>query len=116
MIVLKAGTAHKHKVWLTTCDTCESELRILQGDPLATDPVIYNCDWRQYSVRYICPICRAKGRAKTIEYAGFDGEGNAIYKEDVLTKEDREDIEHWNDLGYANLTKEEIEWISNRMA
>lgn len=95
-IILKEGEAHKHMAWFTTCDTCESELKILQGDPLATDPVCYNCDARQYYVRYVCPVCGSRKKAFTSSSFGI--KGNARYTEIILEKEDREEMEHWEEI------------------
>ena len=109
-IILKEGKLHKHMAWLTTCDTCGSELKILQGDPLATDPVCYNCDASQYYVRYVCPVCGSLKKAYT--NSSFGIKGNATYKEVILEEEDRKEIESWE--YQEKLSDEETKWIENR--
>ena len=95
MKVIHEGKAHKAKAWFTTCDTCNSELRIIEGDPMAGG-TCYNCDARQYYIRYICPVCGRKKIAYT--NSSFGLEGNAKYKEIVLEKEDREEIENFDKI------------------
>ena len=113
MKILKEGKAHKHMAWFVTCDTCESDLRILEGDPLSTEDVGYQCDRRQYFIRYICPVCGSKKVAYTA--SAFGEAANAEYKEIILEKEDREEMEAWNDI--RNLrTEEQMRWINNRYA
>ena len=63
MKILRKGTAHMVKAWFITCDTCESELRIIEGDPLAGE-TCYNCDASQYYIRYICPVCGERKKNK----------------------------------------------------
>ena len=111
-IILKKGSAHKHMAWFTTCGTCESKLKILDGDPCSTPEVCYNCDANQYYMRYICPVCGEKNVAFTSSSFGI--EGNAIYKEIVLKEEDREDMRSWNDKTVKGYSKEELDWIMNR--
>ena len=110
MTILKEGKAHKHMAWFTTCDTCNSELKILQGDPLATKEVCYNCDARQYYIRYICPVCGSHKIAKT--RSSFGDEANAKYQEIILEKEDREEMETWDKVEIKS--RSDLEWINNR--
>lgn len=112
-IILKRGAANKARAWFCKCDTCESELKIIQGDPCATDEVCYNCDANQYYVRYICPVCGAMNVAHTSSSFGI--EANAEYKEIILTKEDREEMNSWRQSEYRNkFNKEDRDWINNR--
>lgn len=111
MVVIKEGKLNKKMAWFTTCNTCGSDLKIIQGDPHATKEVGYQCDRGQYFIRYICPVCKGKKIAYT-KYWGM--EGNAIYKEIVLEEKDYEDIDSWNEK--EELTEEEIKHISNRYA
>lgn len=109
-IVLREGKANKHMAWFTACDTCGSELKILQGDPLATKEVCYNCDASQYYIRYVCPICG--GLKKAYTSSSFGIKGNAKYKEIILEKEDREEMESWK---YQEvLSEKETNWVNNR--
>lgn len=110
MQILKEGKAHKHMAWFVKCDTCESELKILEGDPLSTERVCYNCDRRQYWVRYICPVCRSKNVAYT--NSAFGEVANAKYEEIILKKEDRDDMANWDDR--ETLSVDDLEWINNR--
>ena len=110
MKVLKEGKLNKRMAWFTTCSTCGSELRILQGDPMATKEVCYNCDASQYYVRYVCPVCRSLEKAYT--NSSFGIKGNARYEEIVLNDEDRDELsENANGTDYLSM---EEEWISNR--
>lgn len=110
MKILKEGKLHKAMAWFTKCSTCGSELRIIQGDPWATKDVCYNCDARQYYIRYICPVCRSKNRAYT--NSSFGVVGNAKYKEIVLDEEDRNEIENFGDC--SDLENDEIKHINDR--
>lgn len=112
MKILKEGKAHKHMAWFCTCDTCESELRILEGDPLSSDHVCYNCDASQYYIRYICPVCRSLRKAYTS--SSFGVKANAQRKEIMLIKEDREEMESWKNFDADTLSDEEKKWIANR--
>lgn len=109
--ILREGKLHKHMAWFTTCDTCGSELKMLQGDPLATEEVCYNCDASQYYIRYICPVCGSKKKAYT--NSSFGIKGNATYKEVILEERDREDIRSWDNIK-ADLSNDDKEWINNR--
>ena len=112
MKILRKGTAHMVKAWFTTCDTCESELRIIEGDPLAGE-TCYNCDASQYYIRYICPVCGERKTAWT--RSSFGVEANAEYKNIILNKEDREEIEKFKDLeNRKGLTDEDVIHLSNR--
>lgn len=109
-IILKEGKLHKHMAWITTCDTCGSELKILQGDPLATNPVCFNCDASQYYVRYVCPVCGSLKKAYT--NSSFGIKGNAMYKDIILEEEDRKEIESWENQ--EKLKADEEAWVSCR--
>ena len=111
-MILKEGKAHKHMAWFTTCNTCESELKILQGDPLATKPVCYQCDRSQYFIRYICPVCGSHKVAYTA--SAFGTKANAQYKEIILEEEDRKEMESWE--LQESLSDDELNWINNRWA
>lgn len=95
MKIINEGKVHKANAWFTTCDTCNSELRIIEGDPMAGD-TCYNCDANQYYIRYICPVCGEKKKAWT--NSSFGVKANAKYKEIVLQKEDREEIENFDKI------------------
>lgn len=110
MIILKEGKLHKHYAWVTTCSTCGSKLKILQGDPWATPEVGYNCDARQYYIRYICPVCKQMKEAHTGSVFGV--KENATYEQIVLEEWDREEISSWNNR--ERLSEEELAWINNR--
>lgn len=110
MIILKEGKMHKHMAWFTTCEICNSELKILEGDPKSTPQVCYNCDASQYYIRYICPVCGQKRKAYT--NSSFGVKGNAVYKEIILEKEDREEMASWKDCG--EISMEDLEWITDR--
>ena len=113
MKILKEGKAHKHMAWFVTCSTCESELKILQGDPMATEEVCYQCDRRQYYIRYICPVCGSKKVAYTA--SAFGTKANAEYSEIVLEKEDREEMKAWEHIKELR-TEDQLKWINNRYA
>lgn len=113
MKILKEGKLNKRHAWFTTCDTCGSELRILEGDPYSTPDVCYQCDRRQYFTRYICPVCHSKKVAYTA--SAFGEKANAEYKEIILEKEDREEIESWKQNVY-HISNDDLSWITNRMA
>lgn len=114
MKVLKEGKLNKRMAWYCACSTCGSELRILEGDPMATDPVCYNCDTSQYYVRYICPVCRSKGKAFTKSCIP-GSKANAKYEEILLNLEDMKEIEDFNRFdSEIVLNKEELDWINNR--
>lgn len=120
MKILKEGRAHKKMAWFCTCTYCGSKLRIMDGDPMATHKVGYQCDRGQYFIRYICPVCKGKG----IAYTGsrFGEEANARYEEIMLDEEDRKEIDSWysdKEKGYlkdTGLTDEEENWINCRIA
>lgn len=113
MKVLKEGKLHKRMAWFVSCSCCGSEIRILDGDPMATKPVCYNCDASQYYARYICPVCRSKEVAMTD--SSFKDNGNAEYKEIVLTVEDRKELLYFDSFDpEICLTEDEIKWISSR--
>lgn len=112
MQILKEGKAHKLMAWFTECSICKSELKILEGDPWSTSRVCYNCDRRQYFIRYICPVCKSMEVAYT--NSAFGETANAKYEEIFLKKEDRDDIESWSEREV--LSEEESEWINNRLA
>ena len=111
MKILKQGKAHMHKAWFTTCRTCESELRILEGDPLASPRVCFNCDASQYYIRYVCPICGAHEEAHTS--SSFGVKANARYETIILNREDREEMANWADQR-NKVTGDDLEWIENR--
>lgn len=110
-IILKEGKVNKHMAWFTTCSTCGSELKILQGDPLATEEVCYNCDARQYYVRYVCPVCR--GLKKAYTNSSFGIKGNARYEEVILEKRDQMEIGSWI-TNPPELSEKEKAHINNR--
>ena len=72
MKILHEGKLNKRMAWFVKCDTCGSELRIIEGDSNATKEVCYNCDANQYYIRcdanqyyirYICPVCCSNNKA-----------------------------------------------------
>lgn len=109
MKILHEGTAHKARVWITRCDTCESDLRIIEGDPHAGD-ICYNCDASQYYIRYICPVCGGLKTAWT--ESAFGMKANATYEKITLELEDRNEIKNWGDG--SDLSECEINHINNR--
>lgn len=111
MKILKEGRAHKRYAWFATCKCCNSELRFIEGDPYAGD-TCYNCDAYQYYVRYICPVCRAHNIAYTA--SSFGVKANAEYKEIMLTGEDREEIENWEERNAVLKDIEDAKFLSNR--
>ena len=111
MKILKEGKTHKHNAWFATCECCESELRILEGDPLAGE-TCYNCDTRQYYVRYICPVCGHQNKAYTS--SSFGMRGNAEYREIKLTEEDREEMNEWELTQYLVEKEEDKLFLLNR--
>lgn len=115
MKVLKEGKQNRKMAWYCKCSTCGSELRILEGDPMATNPVRYNCDVSQYYVRYICPVCKSKEKAFTKAHYPASPEANAKYEEILLNLEDMKEIKNFERF-YSEivLNKEELDWINNR--
>lgn len=111
MKILKEGTKHMANAWFHTCDVCESELRIIEGDPLA-GKTCYNCDAQQYYIRYICPVCGGHNVAYTNSL--FGEKANAVYREITLTKEDREEIDHWAIPMEVLGNKKDMEFLANR--
>ena len=111
-IVLKEGKINKHMAWFTTCSTCGSELKILQGDPIATDDACYNCDANQYYIRYICPVCKTEQKAYT-KSPFRKAEPNARYEEIILEEADRNEMATWEEVE-KTLTEEDKKWINDR--
>ncbi|MBP5595020.1 MAG: hypothetical protein J6Y02_06535 [Pseudobutyrivibrio sp.] len=109
--VLKEGTLNKRDAWFCTCNTCGSELRIIQGDPIATDPVIYKCDVGVYRIRYICPVCGQKELAETGPDMYISAKHKAHYKTIIIDQDDLLEIDEWNKV---DLTDEDKEWINRR--
>lgn len=119
MKILKEGRAHQRYAWFCTCKFCDSKLRIIQGDPMATEEVGYQCDRGQYYIRYICPVCRGRNVAYT--NSSFGEKANAEYKFITLDEEDRKEIASWftdDGLYYkdTDLTDEEKAYINKRVA
>lgn len=110
MKILHEGMVHKRYAWFTTCDACDSELRIIEGDPMA-GKTCYNCDASQYYIRYICPVCGGKKTAWTS--SSFGEEANAEYKEIVLDKEGREEVDDFRKTARW-LDEDEIKHLMNR--
>lgn len=111
MKILKEGRAHKKYAWFHTCDCCESELRIIEGDPLAGG-TCYNCDESQYYIRYICPVCGHHNIAHT--KSSFGIEANARYEEIVLLEEDRKEIDNWGKQMDVVGNSEDLLFLHNR--
>lgn len=93
MKILEKKELHKVVKWECRCGICGSLARIIigKGDPMVRGeewnnwtselPATYVCDW-------ICPICDT--------YQGtVDGEYGKRMEEQVLTEEDREEIEEY---------------------
>lgn len=110
MKILYEGKAHKRYAWFATCDTCNSELRILEGDPMAGS-TCYNCEADQHYIRYICPVCGGKKTAWT--RSSFGEKSNAEYKEIVLNKEDQEEIDNFSIVARW-FGEDELKHIMNR--
>ena len=107
MQVLKEGKANLREAWFTTCPNCESELKILIGDPHCSR-VFYNCDRRQYWIRYKCPVCNSLQIAHT--RSTFGGSCTAEIKVNyALNEKDRIEINSWKD---EKVTEEETHWFN----
>ena len=111
MKILKEGRMHKRLAWFTTCSCCESELRIIEGDPRAGE-TCYNCDAMQYYIRYICPICDHHNVAYTS--SSFGKKANAEYKEITLVEEDREEIRNWGIRTDVVKNAEDVRFLHDR--
>ena len=111
MKVLKEGKAHTRMAWFHTCEVCDSELRIIEGDPQAGS-TCYNCDASQYYIRYICPVCRSKNIAFTA--SSFGKKANAEYKKITLNMEDRDEIDNWVTPMYIFNDEKAMAFLSDR--
>lgn len=108
MQIVVEGKAHTGNVWTTVCPVCDSELRIIEGDPHASR-LYYNCDRNQYWIRYKCPVC---GELEIAQTAAFGKKANAKYEYGVrLTEKDREDMATWPEQRDDGLTMEELEFF-----
>lgn len=111
MKILKEGRAHTRRAWFATCSCCESELRIIEGDPQAGE-TCYNCDASQYYIRYICPVCGHRNVAYT--NSSFGEKANARYEKITLVKEDREEIDNWGIQMDVIENSEDLEFLRDR--
>jgi hypothetical protein len=111
MKVLKEGRSQKRNAWFTTCGCCESELRIIEGDPQAGG-ICYNCDAHQYYIRYICPVCGHRNVAYTDSSFGI--KANAKYEEIILVEEDREEIDNWGIQSDVIKNSEDLKFLLDR--
>ncbi len=111
MKILKEGKTHKRCAWFATCSCCTSELRIIEGDPLAGE-TCYNCDVLQYYIRYICPVCGQRNTAYTSSSSGK--KANARYEVITLIEEDREEIDNWGVQTEVVKNTEDLQFLRNR--
>ena len=110
--ILKEGKANKKEAWFVTCPRCKSEIKFIQGDPYATDPVIYKCDISTYQINYVCPVCRKKASARSGPDMYVSKDERASYKTIVLEDSDFEDMKNWGNN--PEITQDELEWIRCR--
>ena len=101
MKIIKRGNAHKRDMFEVKCPNCESEIRIIVGDPHASR-LYYNVDSREYWVLYKCPVCQALQKGSTFENATYHGNY-------ILTQEDREDIDNWP-MAVVSTEEKEFFW------
>ena len=81
MKIIRRCTAHKRKAYFVECKYCDSELRILEGDPEVSV---------HYTFELTCPVCGERQRF-CLDYACHE----VITRTITLTKEDREEIASW---------------------
>ena len=94
MEIIKRGKANKSEVWRCKCPLCETEVKILKGDP---DILKYhNCSGSfREEVKWICPVCETEVVSATAEHHGSATENLISCKEEVITAEEKELIMSW---------------------
>ena len=94
MEILKKGEAHIAKVWRCKCPLCETEVKIIEGDPEIVK--YHNCSgsFREI-VTWKCPVCEQEIESKTAENH-FSATVNLIScKKEVLSIEERNEMRSW---------------------
>lgn len=81
MKIVRRCTAHQRKAYFVECKYCNSELRILEGDPEVHV---------QYTFELTCPVCGERQQF-CLDYGCNDVTTRTI----TLTREDREEIASW---------------------
>lgn len=114
MRVLREGHANEQYVWEHTCDYCDSDIRIIEGDPRASR-LFYNSDRQQYWIRYICPVCGSQNIAMTASAFGTP-EANATREKVVLSKEDRKDMDTWEETKIEAVSMDDLEFLTDASA
>ena len=97
MEILKRGTAHMAEVWRCTCPMCETEVKIIKGDP----EIIKYHNWRgsfKETVTWQCPVCETEVNSSTGEHNNSSWTNLTSKKKEVLSKEEKELLDSWNCL------------------
>lgn len=95
MKILYAGKAHKRTVWYPVCEFCETKVRIMEGDPYANR---FRNNYNPFiALKWKCPICEQ-----------FNEDYEVKPKTEILTKEDREEIETWESTDVSAEDKKEL--------
>lgn len=102
-VIIKRGEAHKMHVWTTSCDLCDSRLKLFED---LSDPAVEkfgSCGTNTVYVTYTCPVCNETQRAYAHE---FDDHGTNP-KEIIFGDYRKHAIEHETKREYRALTKDE---------
>lgn len=100
MNILKEGKGHKAEVYYMTCEFCDSELRIINGDPRSYN--IPGCAPGRV-LKFVCPICHAQNKKYPDKWE-YD---------ELLTVADKEEMETWEDDKLEDLTDDDLKFLDN---
>lgn len=97
MEIIKKGRAHLAEVWRCKCPMCDTEVKIIKGDP---DIIKYhNCQssFRE-EVTWECPVCKTEVLSATGEHR-TSAWTNVISKQsEVLSHKEKELLDSWDCL------------------
>lgn len=98
MKIIKEGTAHIEKTGTFNCKFCESEIRIINGDPR----VRFECTSDSYKrILTKCPVC------------GQYIDETIYFIDTYLTIEDKEEMNSWERDKLEDFTDDDLEYIGD---
>lgn len=98
MKIIKEGKAHIEKTGTFNCKFCESEIRIIYGDPRVHFEYVSNGKQR---ILTKCPVC-GQYIDETIKIT-----------DTYLTIEDKEEMKSWEDDKLEDFTDDDLEYIGD---
>ena len=95
MEIIKKGKANKSIVWRCRCPLCETEVKIIKGDP---DILRYHNCVGNFSeeVTWKCPVCETEVESKTGEHRNSSDINVISVKEEIISPEEKALVESWD--------------------